>query len=636
MLSRSDIPRHSRFAAWQISLLTGASPAVCRSSARILFACFMLATAASGAVADESGSTALSSAQQAAIEAAERQRVETIQRVYGTVVAVYGNQRKGGGSGVLISPSGLALTNHHVVAATGESGWAGLASGRLYRWQLLGTDPGGDVALIQLQDKSEFPSAPLGEAGSVQVGQLVLAMGNPFSLADDQTPTVTLGIVSGVARYQPGAGENKLVYGDAIQTDCPVNPGNSGGPLFTLAGRVIGINGRISALERGRVNVGLGYAVSMRQVRNFLPDLLATKTAQHGTLDAVFEDRRSGLICTAINIDSVAARAGLQLGDRLLAVQGRAINSGNQLAGWISTFPAHWPMQLLVDRDGRQRTVRCRLTPLDYGEQDPARRKSPPRPEGSPPEPPLDPDRTMKFDLQVEVDRPGDIRDPGLNRQQARRLLEEWRATARSDDASWTALELTGEVQQAGRTIGRQQCILTRDRRFRIKQQSGGDVVELLHDGQQYWSRKGKSWSPIEARLALAVPSTLAAHVLSASLADGLPPLLDEAVLEGGDLAGERRAYRLRVGPDARALYLWLSAFGADGQPQVELLQAGTQIDGTQAAPMLIFDDWIQVESARLPRRITQVVGLDRRPLRTTFIRRIEPLRSDPETLLSR
>src|SRR5690606_7675457 len=107
--------------------------------------------------------------------------------------------------------------------------------------------------------------------------------------------------------------------GNCIQVDSSVNPGNSGGPAFDMTGRVIGINGRISAMERGRVNVGVGYAISMEQIRNFIPDLLATKVVQHGTLDAQFSTRGGHVVCSAINLDSPIARAGLKLGDRLIS-----------------------------------------------------------------------------------------------------------------------------------------------------------------------------------------------------------------------------------------------------------------------------------------------------------------------------
>src|SRR5207237_5136646 len=133
------------------------------------------------------------------------------------------------------------------------------------------------------------------------VGDWSMAMGNPFVLAEDQHPTVTLGIVSGTHRYQPGDGLNTLVYGNCIQVDSSINPGNSGGPLFNLRGEVIGINGRGSFEERGRVNVGLGYAISSKQIKNFIPELLATKIVQHGTLDTVFGNPQAGVLCHHLN-----------------------------------------------------------------------------------------------------------------------------------------------------------------------------------------------------------------------------------------------------------------------------------------------------------------------------------------------
>jgi S1-C subfamily serine protease len=213
----------------------------------------------------------LTPAESTLIRQAEEARVRAIDSVYGAVVAIYGNDRGGGGSGVLYDEAGFALTNHHVVAAAGVEGWAGLADGQLYRWKIVGTDPGGDVAIIQLLGKDKFPLAHLGNSDSVRVGDFAMAMGNPFVLAEDQRPTVTLGIVSGIQRFQEGSGNNQLVYGNCIQIDSSINPGNSGGPLFNMQGEVIGINGRGSFKERGRVNVGLGYAISINQIKHSFP-----------------------------------------------------------------------------------------------------------------------------------------------------------------------------------------------------------------------------------------------------------------------------------------------------------------------------------------------------------------------------
>src|SRR5207244_6787770 len=130
----------------------------------------------------------------------------------------------------------------------------------------------GDVALIKLMPKKEgqkFPFAALGDSDIVHEGDWSIAMGNPFLLATDFNPTVTFGLVSGVHRYQYPAGAI-LEYTDCIQLDTSINPGNSGGPLFAMTGELIGINGRGSFEKRGRVNSGVGYAISLNQIENFL------------------------------------------------------------------------------------------------------------------------------------------------------------------------------------------------------------------------------------------------------------------------------------------------------------------------------------------------------------------------------
>ena len=131
--------------------------------------------------------------------------------------------------------------------------------------------------MFRVTGEKQFPAVDLGDSDSLAVGDYTLAMGNPFLLAEDYTPTVSTGIVTGLHRYQ-GEGET-LVYTDCIQTDAAINPGNSGGPLFDRQGRVIGINGRISAemhkYARGRTNVGLGYAITINQIKRFMPSLRA-------------------------------------------------------------------------------------------------------------------------------------------------------------------------------------------------------------------------------------------------------------------------------------------------------------------------------------------------------------------------
>ncbi len=214
--------------------------------------------------------------------AAQAQRVETIERIMKPTLAIFDSGGQGGGSGVIITPDGYALTNFHVAAPTGPAMKCGLSDGRLVDAVVVGLDPGGDVALIKLFGSDEsnsaagaareaqdsFPAADLGDSDTVRVGDWTYVAGNPFLLADDFRPTITYGIISGVHRYQYPA-RTLLEYSDCLQTDAAINPGNSGGPLFDAAGRLIGINGRGSFEKRGRVNVGVGYAISINQIKRF-------------------------------------------------------------------------------------------------------------------------------------------------------------------------------------------------------------------------------------------------------------------------------------------------------------------------------------------------------------------------------
>jgi S1-C subfamily serine protease len=378
----------------------------------------------------------LTGAELTAVREAEAARIAAIDSVYGAVVAIYGNDRGGGGSGVLYDPAGLAITNHHVVAGAGTEGWAGLADGKLYRWRLIGTDPGGDVAIIQLLGKDKFPVAPLGNSDTVRVGDFAMAMGNPFVLAEDQRPTVTLGIISGIERYQAGAGDNMLVYGNCIQVDSSINPGNSGGPLFNMRGEVIGINGRGSFKERGRVNVGLGYAISINQVKHFLPDLLATRMAQHGTLDAIFGNRGGEVICHTLNLDSKVADLGLQLGDKLLAFEGHPITNANQFTNLITTLPAGWPCELTFQHaDEAPRTVHVRLTPLPYGAEAAPPDEAPkeePKEEPKEKEPQSDKPSPPDEQQQPETEKSGDVPSPKDQPKQEEQPREETPETATS------------------------------------------------------------------------------------------------------------------------------------------------------------------------------------------------------------
>ena len=207
---------------------------------------------------------------------------------------------------------------------------------------------------------------PLGDSDNVRPGDWSLAMGNPFLLATDFTPTVTFGMVSGVHRYQYPAG-SLLEYTDCIQVDTSINPGNSGGPLFNLHGELIGINGRGSFDKRGRVNSGVGYAISINQIKNFLGQLHAGIDTDHATLGATVktvgdvENDIARIQVQSVLDESDAARRGLQPEDDLVEFAGRPITSVNQYKNVLGIFPKGWRMPLTYRRANKKTEILVRL-----------------------------------------------------------------------------------------------------------------------------------------------------------------------------------------------------------------------------------------------------------------------------------
>ncbi|MBL4885296.1 MAG: trypsin-like peptidase domain-containing protein [Planctomycetaceae bacterium] len=291
-------------------------------------------------------------------------RIETIARVSPSVVAIFPPSGKGGGSGVLISPDGLALTNFHVVRGAGPFLKCGLNDGNIYDAVLIGIDPTGDVAIIKLLGRDDFPTSTLGDSDQARAGDWAFAMGNPFLLAADFTPTLTFGMISGVKRYQYPAG-SFLEYTDCIQVDTSINPGNSGGPLYNTDGELIGINGRISVEKRGRVNAGAGYAISINQIKNFSDHLLSGRVVDHATLGAtVRTDEFSNVVVDSILPNCDAARQGLRSGDEIVSFGGRAIGSVNQFKNAVGIYPKGWKTPLTYRRDGQRTEIIVRLEAL--------------------------------------------------------------------------------------------------------------------------------------------------------------------------------------------------------------------------------------------------------------------------------
>jgi serine protease Do len=311
------------------------------------------------------------------VKKAEAERIAVVAKVRPAVTAVFSATMEGGGSGVVIDASGYALTNFHVVSDN-KALKCGLADGVLYDAVLVGLDKVGDVALIKLLPKEKikdpdgkeidkpFPFVALGDSDAIQPGDWSLAMGNPFLLAADFTPTVTFGIVSGTHRYQYPAG-TLLEYTDCIQVDASINPGNSGGPLFNIRGELIGINGRGSFDKRGRVNSGVGYAISINQIKNFLGHLYAGIDTDHATLGATVktigdgENEIARVQVQSVLDESDAARRGLQPEDDLVEFAGRPITSVNQYKNVLGIFPKGWRMPLIYRRENKKTETLVRL-----------------------------------------------------------------------------------------------------------------------------------------------------------------------------------------------------------------------------------------------------------------------------------
>ena len=232
------------------------------------------------------------------------------------------------GSGFIISDEGYILTNNHVVAGADEIN-VKLSDGREFKGVLKGSDEKLDLALVKITAKDHLPVAPLGDSDAIEVGEWVLAIGNPFGLSQ----TVTAGIVSAKGRVI-GSGP----YDDFIQTDASINPGNSGGPLFNAKGEVIGINTAIVAGGQG-----IGFAIPVNMAKSVITQLRETGKVTRGWLGVSVQPvtpdlaksfgmkNDKGALVSEVMKDSPAEKAGFKVGDIILEFDGKAITDMHEL-----------------------------------------------------------------------------------------------------------------------------------------------------------------------------------------------------------------------------------------------------------------------------------------------------------------
>jgi serine protease Do len=273
------------------------------------------------------------------------------------------------GSGFVWSSDGIVVTNNHVVEGA-SSITVNFNDGTQLPAKLIGVDPDSDVAVLRVSAKN-LATAPIGTSGDLMIGETVVAVGNPFGLSG----SVTTGVVSALGRSVP-SNEQGRTFTDFIQTDASINPGNSGGPLLNIEGKVIGINTAIYANAQG-----IGFAIPVDRARKVIQDLLQygqVRTAWIGavtsTLTAEEAKRtgaraRSGAVVSRVFGGSPAAAAGLQPGDIITAVGGRAVDSRESFSTYTATATAGQPLELTVMRGAQSRTVTVRPgePPRDLG-----------------------------------------------------------------------------------------------------------------------------------------------------------------------------------------------------------------------------------------------------------------------------
>jgi len=266
-------------------------------------------------------------------------------------------RRQGSGSGFIIRKDGIIITNNHVVEDAKEI-MVTLTDKREYKAKVLGRDPKTDLAVIKADIKGDLPVAELGDSDSLQVGDWVMAIGNPFGLNN----TVTAGIVSAKGR-SIGAGP----YDDFIQTDASINPGNSGGPLFNERGEVVGINSAIFSQSGG--NIGIGFAIPINLAKKLVPELEEHGSITRGWLGVSIQkvtpelasslglaDSRGALVAEVTG-ESPAAKSGMERGDVIVGFNGKKVEESSALPRLVAETAVGKTVPVEVVRNGKTKTL---------------------------------------------------------------------------------------------------------------------------------------------------------------------------------------------------------------------------------------------------------------------------------------
>ena len=265
------------------------------------------------------------------------------------------------GSGFIISPDGYVLTNNHVVGDS-DRVIVKLLDGREFTADIVGTDPPTDVAVIKIKAEN-LPVLSLGDSDMIEVGEWVLALGNPFGLSH----TLTAGIVSAKGRSSVGITD----YEDYIQTDAAINPGNSGGPLIDLQGKVVGINTAIYSRSGGYM--GIGFAIPVNMARNIYTQLIEHGNVTRGYLGVTIQDLTAelaksfglkdtkGVLVSQVMPDTPAEKAGMKQGDVIASINGKPVETAAALRNEVAMKAPGTAVKVGVIRDGKEKTLSVKV-----------------------------------------------------------------------------------------------------------------------------------------------------------------------------------------------------------------------------------------------------------------------------------
>jgi serine protease Do len=347
---------------------------------------------------------------------------------------------RGTGSGVIVSADGSVLTNHHVIDGADKI-TVRMQDGKTFEAKVVGSDQPSDLAVLKIE-ATNLPFLNLGNSDSVRVGDIVLAIGNPLGIGQ----TVTAGIISAKGRR---TGLSDGSFEDFLQTDAPINRGNSGGALVNLAGELIGINSQILSSGQGGGSIGIGFSIPSNMAKSVMEQLLKDGKVHRGMLGVniqnITEDvaksldlkDTKGILVSNVRAGSSAEKAGIKRGDIITAVNGEKIEDGNVLRNKVASSLPGTDIKLTVFRDGQEQEFVAKLDEFNVedakkeNQDDKENPDSPARPEGT------------SGLLVTDVDQNGAAAEEGIARGDV--ILEVNRQRVETLEEMQSALEKSGD-----------------------------------------------------------------------------------------------------------------------------------------------------------------------------------------------